>query len=221
MTDTLSVQARATAKYVPVSPTKVRPVLSLIRGLAAEDAERALQICQRGAADDVFKLLESAIANAENVRQIPPDELFVAACWADEGPTRKSGRPRARGRYARIRKRSSHITIQLARFSPEEIEARRENEERRGGSASEARRRRAERVERSKAAKQERRAAEHEEHDHDHDHDEDHDHDDEVVTDEEEIMAADEAEADDDAVTEEATEASAEAVDEPTEGEES
>ena len=88
------------ARYLPVSATKVRPVLSLIRGLGVEDAERALQICARAAADDVFKLLESAIANAEHTRQLPPDELYVAACWADEGPTRKWGRPRRRGRYA-------------------------------------------------------------------------------------------------------------------------
>jgi large subunit ribosomal protein L22 len=183
-------EARATVRYLPVSPSKVRPVLALIRGLGVEDAERALQICPRRAADDVFKLLESAIANAEHTRQIPPDELYVAECYADGGPTRKWGRPRARGRYARVRKRTSHITINLARFSPEEIEARRASEERRGGTAAEARRRRAERVARSRQAKQDRRAAD-AEHDHEHDDEHDHDHEhDEVV---EETVAADEA----------------------------
>jgi large subunit ribosomal protein L22 len=192
MADAPTVHARAIARYIPVSPTKVRPVLSLIRGLGVEDAERALQICPRSAADDVFKLLESAIANAENTRQLPPDELYVCGCWADEGPTRKWGRPRARGRYAKVRKRSTHITIELGRFSSDELEARRGSEERKGGSATEQRRRRAERVARSRAAKQERREAEHEDHDHDHE-DHDHDHDEELLETQEPAVEEDES----------------------------
>ena len=71
-----------------------------------------------------MKLLESAIANAEHNQQIPIDELFVDRCWCDEGPTRKWGQARARGRYFRIRKRSSHVTIVLARYNDEELRAR-------------------------------------------------------------------------------------------------
>jgi large subunit ribosomal protein L22 len=149
----VTAEARATARYLPVSATKIRPVLALIRGRGVEDAERELQLCQRSAADHVFKLLESAIANAEHTRELPPEELFVVECYADEGPTRRWGRPRARGRYGRIKKRSSHVTIALARYSPEELELVRARDEARGGTSAESRRRRAERVARSRAAK--------------------------------------------------------------------
>ena len=74
-----------------VSPYKVRQVLDLVRGLPVDDAERVLQLCEKDAADDVLKLLDSAIANAEHNHSIPADELFVARAWADEGPTRKCG----------------------------------------------------------------------------------------------------------------------------------
>ena len=103
--------ARATARYQHVSPYKVRQVLDLVRGLSVDDAERMLQLCEKDAADDVLKVLESAIANAEHNFQLPADELYVAIAFADEGPTRKWGQPRARGRYFRIRKRTSHITL--------------------------------------------------------------------------------------------------------------
>lgn len=149
----VTAEARATARHLPVSATKVRPVLALIRGRGVEDAERELQLCQRSAADHVFRLLESAIANAEHTRELPPEELYVVECYADEGPTRRWGRPRARGRYGRIKKRSSHVTIALARYSPEELELVRARDEARGGTTAESRRRRAERVARSRAAK--------------------------------------------------------------------
>jgi len=68
-----------------------------VRGLPVDDAERLLQLCEKDAADDVLKLLGSAIANAEHNNSIPADELYVAVAWADEGPTRKHGQPRARG----------------------------------------------------------------------------------------------------------------------------
>jgi len=144
-------QVRATVRYLHTSPYKVRQVLTLVRGLPVGDAERLLQLCEKDAADDVLKLLGSAIANAEHNNQIPADELFVAVAWADEGPTRKHGQPRARGRYFRIRKRTSHVTIVLERFAVDELETRRRREEATGRGAAVTQRRRAERVRRSRA----------------------------------------------------------------------
>ena len=143
--------ARATVRYLHTSPYKVRQVLDLVRGLPVGDAERRLQLCERDAAGDVLKLLGSAIANAEHNNALPADELFVALAWADEGPTRKHGQPRARGRYFRIRKRTSHVTIVLERFALDELEVRRRREEATGRGAAVAQRRRAERVRRSRA----------------------------------------------------------------------
>ena len=166
--------ARATVRYLTVSPYKIRQVLDLVRGLPVDDAIRVLQLCEKDAADSVLKLLDSAIANAEHNQQLPADELFLARIWCDEGPTRKSGQARARGRYFRVRKRTSHVTIILARYEADELEARRRREESSGNGAATAQRRRSERVRRSRQREQ---AAE-TEHDHDHaDHDHaDHDH---------------------------------------------
>ena len=149
---------RATVRYLHTSPYKVRQVLELVRGLPVGDAERVLQLCEKDAADDVLKLLGSAIANAEHNNALPADELFVALAWADEGPTRKHGQPRARGRYFRIRKRTSHVTIVLERFALDELEERRRREEATGRGAAVAQRRRAERVRRSRAPEPERRS---------------------------------------------------------------
>jgi large subunit ribosomal protein L22 len=146
---------RATVRYLHTSPYKVRQVLTLVRGLPVDDAERLLQLCEKDAADDVLKLLGSAIANAEHNNSIPADELYVALAWADEGPTRKHGQPRARGRYFRIRKRTSHVTIVLERFAMDELETRRRREEATGRGAAVAQRRRAERVRRSRATEPE------------------------------------------------------------------
>jgi large subunit ribosomal protein L22 len=147
--------ARATVRYLHTSPYKVRQVLELVRGLPVGDAERLLQLCEKDAADDVLKLLGSAIANAEHNSALPADELFVALAWADEGPTRKHGQPRARGRYFRIRKRTSHVTIVLERFAADELEVRQRREEATGRGAAVAQRRRAERVRRSRATEPE------------------------------------------------------------------
>jgi large subunit ribosomal protein L22 len=163
--ETPVVEARASVRYLHVSPTKVRPVLDLVRGLPAEDAERMLQLTPRDSADHILKVLESAMANAEHNFQLPPDELFITRCWCDEGPTRGAGRARARGRYFRIRKRTSHITIVLGRLSEADLETRRTKAEATGTGRAGSARRRAERVRAS------RRAARGEaEHDHDHDH---------------------------------------------------
>jgi large subunit ribosomal protein L22 len=146
---------RATVRYLHTSPYKVRQVLTLVRGLPVGDAERLLQLCEKDAADDVLKLLGSAIANAEHNNSLSADELYVALAWADEGPTRKHGQPRARGRYFRIRKRTSHVTIVLERFAMDELETRRRREEVTGRGAAVAQRRRAERVRRSRATEPE------------------------------------------------------------------
>jgi large subunit ribosomal protein L22 len=111
-------EARATARYVRMSPTKVRQVIDLIRGRHIEDARGVLRFTPRAASEPVAKVLESAIANAEHNHDLPVDELVVTRAWVDEGPTLKRFRPRAMGRATRIRKRTSHVSIVVAR-SPE------------------------------------------------------------------------------------------------------
>jgi large subunit ribosomal protein L22 len=117
-------ETRATLRYSGTSPYKVRAVLGLIRGIDVTEARQRLQFCGRNAADEVMKLLDSAIANAEENDHLPADELYVSKAWADEGPTMKRWRPRARGRGTRIRKRSSHVTVVVARYSDEELQIR-------------------------------------------------------------------------------------------------
>ena len=112
--------ARATVRYLGVSPSKIRQVLDLVRGLPVDDAIRLLQLCEKDAADDVLKLLDSAVANAEHNQQLPADELYLASTWCDEGPTRKSGQARARGRYFRVRKRTSHVTVVVRTMNDEQ-----------------------------------------------------------------------------------------------------
>jgi large subunit ribosomal protein L22 len=133
------------------SAYKAREVLDLIRGKAVGEARTILQFCERGAAEPIMKLLDSAVANAGNNNDIPPEELFVGACFADEGPTLKRWRPRARGRATRIRKRTCHITIIVSRYSAAEMDELRARAERRGRVSSDARADRARRVARSRA----------------------------------------------------------------------
>ena len=105
------MEARATARYVRVSPRKARDVVDLIRGKAVGEAESIVALTPRAAAEDVGKVLHSAIANAEKNLHIRPETLYVSEAFVNEGPTLKRIRPRAQGRAFRIRKRSSHITI--------------------------------------------------------------------------------------------------------------
>jgi large subunit ribosomal protein L22 len=121
-------ETRASIRYLRTSPPKVREVLGLIRGREIDDARERLRFCERGPAGDVLKLLDSAVANAESNQNVPGDELFVSRAYADEGPTLKRWRPRARGRGTRIRKRTSHVTIVVARYSDDELERRRRRE---------------------------------------------------------------------------------------------
>jgi len=108
------MKVQAKAKYIRQSPYKVRIVLDLVRGLPVDDARDVLEFTNRRAAPTVRKVLDSAVANAEHNFALDADELFIAAAYADEGPTLKRWRPRARGRATRIRKRTSHITIVVA-----------------------------------------------------------------------------------------------------------
>jgi large subunit ribosomal protein L22 len=103
--------ARAVAKHVRISATKARRVVNLVRGLPAREALTVLQFAPQAASAPVYKVLASAIANAENNERLDPDALLVAEAYVDEGPTLKRFRPRAQGRAYRIRKRTCHITI--------------------------------------------------------------------------------------------------------------
>ena len=199
---------RAQVKYTRVSAYKAREVLDLIRGEQVARALEILEFAERDVAQVILKCLESAIANAEHNDQIPADELFVSACFADEGPTLKRWRPRARGRATRIRKRTCHITVIVTRLAPDVLEKLRQREIASGGrgggqAAAEARR---QRVLRSRGAKAEKKAAEAEaeaadEHDHEgHDH-EGHDHDDEATTDVVETVETEEASGEGDDAT--------------------
>ncbi len=133
-------ETRATLRYSGTSPYKVRAVLELIRGVEVAVARQRLQFCGRDAADEVIKLLDSAVANAEENDHLPADELYVSRAFADEGPTMKRWRPRARGRGTRIRKRTSHVTVVVARYSDEEL-ARRARKEAASGRVPDRRRR--------------------------------------------------------------------------------
>ena len=101
---------KATAKYIRISPFKVRIVLDIIRGLSYTEAAAVLKNTNKSAAPVVLKVLNSAAANAE-YKNISKSDLFVAEAFADQGPTLKRIMPRAKGRAYRILKRTSHITV--------------------------------------------------------------------------------------------------------------
>jgi len=113
---------RAVLRHAHISPYKVREVLDLVRGRPVHEAIDILRFSERDAAFTVGKVLQSAVANAENNDEVDPEELFVSACFADEGTTQKRWRPRARGRATRIRKRTSHITVIVSRMPDEQLQ---------------------------------------------------------------------------------------------------
>jgi large subunit ribosomal protein L22 len=116
---------RAVHRHCGMSASKARQVLDLIRG---EDVQRAAEILtgtEREAAELIGKVLSSAVANAAHNDSQNPEELYVSACYADEGATMKRWRPRARGRATRIRKRTCHITIIVSRLPADKLELRR------------------------------------------------------------------------------------------------
>ncbi len=104
---------RAVAKYIRISPRKVKIVIDLIRGKSVADATAILLNVPKAASEPVLKVLNSAVANAENNLELSKDNLYVAEVFADQGPTLKRFNPVARGRAMRILKRTSHITIIL------------------------------------------------------------------------------------------------------------
>ena len=112
-TQTDNPTAKATAKFVRVTPMKARRVVDLIRGKGTKEALDILRFAPQSASEPVAKVLESAIANAENNFNLDPRTLVVTTAYADEGPTLKRFRPRAQGRAFRVRKRTSHITIEV------------------------------------------------------------------------------------------------------------
>jgi large subunit ribosomal protein L22 len=105
------MEAKATVKYVRTSPRKMRRTVDLIRGQHVEEARRILRLSTLGASRDVAKLLDSAVANAEQRPGVIAENLLVSRAWVDEGPTLRRYRPRAYGRATRVRKRTSHVTV--------------------------------------------------------------------------------------------------------------
>jgi large subunit ribosomal protein L22 len=124
-----------------MSATKAREVLDLVRGLPVGEAADVLRFTERAASEVIARCLASAVANAQHNDELDPDTLYVAACYADEGPTLKRWRPRARGRATRIRKRMCHITIIVSPMPPE-MAAKVEAKQAAGAPAAGGRRRR-------------------------------------------------------------------------------
>jgi large subunit ribosomal protein L22 len=151
---------KATARYVRSSASKARAVLDLIRGLDVRSADEVLQFTDRHIARDVRKVLASAVANAVNNDDQDADELYVIACFADEGPTLRRFRPRARGRATRINKRSCHITVIVARMSDERLAVLQARQERAGGSAGRGRPQSSSASRRARVERSRRKAAE-------------------------------------------------------------
>jgi len=148
---------KATARYLRGSASKARVVLDLIRGLDVRRADEILQFTTRDAAADIRKVLASAVANAVHNDEQDAEELFVVACYADEGPTMRRFRPRARGRATRIRKRSCHITVIVARMADRQldtVQSRRQSGSAEGRRPSTSARSRRDRVERSRVRAQ-------------------------------------------------------------------
>ncbi len=107
------IVVRARSRYVRTAPRKARLVMDHIRGKEVEQARALLTHAPRAVAEDILKLLNSAIANAESAYELGPDELRIMKAFVDEGPTIKRYRPRALGRATPIKKRTSHMTIEL------------------------------------------------------------------------------------------------------------
>jgi large subunit ribosomal protein L22 len=120
------MEAKASARYIRVTPMKARRVVNLIRGQQANEALAILKFAPQGASEPVFKVLQSAVANARQLADrdglaFKEEELVVSEAFVDEGPTMKRFRPRAQGRAYRINKRTSHITVIVASPNGEEV----------------------------------------------------------------------------------------------------
>ena len=119
MAQTSSPTYKAGARFIRISPYKVREVAEIIKGKHVDEARRILAFTPKAASETVSKILESAVANAEHNFSVPQEELYVKFVSADEGVTIKRFRPRAQGRGFRIRKRTSHINLELERRQPQ------------------------------------------------------------------------------------------------------
>ena len=113
------MEARATMKYVRTSPRKMRRVSDMIRGQHVVEARRILRFSPLGPTPDIEKLLNSAIANAEQQPGVIEENLMVSRAWVDDGPTLRRYRPRAYGRATRVRKRTTHVTLVVATMGEE------------------------------------------------------------------------------------------------------
>jgi large subunit ribosomal protein L22 len=112
-TETGAPTVRATARFLRVAPRKARLVADQVRGLPVTEAKTLLDFSSRGAARDLGKLIDSAAANAENNHELVADDMRIAEIRVDEGPTLKRWRARARGRAARIEKKTCHVSVVL------------------------------------------------------------------------------------------------------------
>ena len=135
----ISSGTRASAMYVRMSASKVRVVLNLIRGLEVKEADDLLHFLERDSAHVVRKLLASAVANATNNDEKDADNLYVKACFADEGPTLKRFRPRAKGRAGAILKRTCHVTIVVETMTDRALAVREQRSEAKGASRTTSR----------------------------------------------------------------------------------
>ena len=128
--------AMAKARFVRVTPMKARRVVALIKGRPAAEALAVLRFAPQAASEPVAKVLASAVANAENNLGLDPATLVVSTAFVDEGPTLKRFQPRAQGRAFRIRKRTCHITIELASVEPAGAGSSSRRDGRRSGNTS-------------------------------------------------------------------------------------
>jgi large subunit ribosomal protein L22 len=168
---------RAQVRHARFSASKARAVLDIIRNLPADEALDVLRYTERGASEAIARCLTSAVANAQHNDELDAETLYVSACYADEGPTLKRWRPRARGRATRIRKRTCHITIIVSPM-PADMAAKVDAKREASPVAAGGRRRRPTRESRRARVARSRGEQAAETHDHDHDHD----HGDEGVT---------------------------------------
>jgi large subunit ribosomal protein L22 len=129
--------SRAQLRYLRMTPMKVRRVVDLIRNRSVTDALSILKYAQQAAAEPVAKLVASAAANAEHNGGLDRETLVISKATVDEGPTMKRFQPRAQGRAFRIRKRSSHVTIEVTSIAPKQTESR--SRRTRGGKAQKGR----------------------------------------------------------------------------------
>ncbi len=189
---------KARVRYVRMSASKVRVVLNLVRGKSVSDANQILAFSQRLAAKEISNALDAAVANAQHNDEQTADELYVSACFADEGPTLKRFRPRARGRAGRINKQTCHITIIVSRMDDETLDLMREKAASRSGAKSSSANRRA-RVAKSRGEEVDEAAADEEAVD-------------EAAIDED-LVAEDVADAEADLVTDDTTETEDDAAD--------